>query len=146
MSKKNEKRKRSANGVTQRYPGDKEQSDVYQRHAVRSLKSKIESVVACALAVIGRSRTWADIWQRSTLISAAMMRAMHDTDPAGLDPHSPGAKLDAGKPDASLLLSFGRALEAVAEIGTFSVECVGSVGVDVERGRLVGERIGGYER
>ena len=40
-------------------------------------------------------------------------------DPNGLDQHSPGAKLDHGKPDASLLLMFGQALSAVAQVGTF---------------------------
>ena len=34
----------------------------------------------------------------------------------------PGVKLDKGKPDASLLLDFGRALLAVAEVGTFGVK------------------------
>jgi len=41
-----------------------------------------------------------------------------ETDPNGLNQHETGAKLDAGKPDASLLLMFGKALEAVAEVGT----------------------------
>ena len=40
-------------------------------------------------------------------------------DPNGLDQHEPGAKLDYGKPDTSLLLMFGKALIAVAEVGTF---------------------------
>jgi hypothetical protein len=35
-----------------------------------------------------------------------------------VDQHQPGAKLDSNKPDLSLLLDFGRALEAVGEIGT----------------------------
>lgn len=35
------------------------------------------------------------------------------------DPHQPGAKLDAGKPDASLLLQFADALTEVAKVGTF---------------------------
>lgn len=42
-----------------------------------------------------------------------------EEDPHGIDQHTPGAKLDAGKPDASLLLMFGKALTAVAEVGTF---------------------------
>lgn len=42
-----------------------------------------------------------------------------ETDPNGLTPHSAGAKLDAGKPDASLLLMFGRALVEVSAVGTF---------------------------
>lgn len=42
-----------------------------------------------------------------------------DTDPHGIDQHSPGAKLDAGKPMAGVLGDFGLALTAVAEVGTF---------------------------
>jgi hypothetical protein len=42
-----------------------------------------------------------------------------EVDPNGIDQHEPGAKVDAGKPDCSLLLLFGRALTEVAEIGTF---------------------------
>jgi hypothetical protein len=44
---------------------------------------------------------------------------MSEKDPNGIDPHAPGAKLDAGKPDASLLLDFGRALAEVARVCTF---------------------------
>jgi hypothetical protein len=41
-------------------------------------------------------------------------------DPTGRDQHEPGAKLDAGKPRPALVLGgFSRALEAVAEVGTF---------------------------
>lgn len=40
-------------------------------------------------------------------------------DPNGLEIGQPGAKTDAGKPDASLLADFGRALMAVAEVATF---------------------------
>jgi hypothetical protein len=43
---------------------------------------------------------------------------MTDVDPNGYEQHEPGAKLDAGKPDASLLLMFGQALIAVSEVGT----------------------------
>lgn len=43
-----------------------------------------------------------------------------ETDPHKVDPHSPGAKLDAGKPRVGLVLKgFSRALMAVAEVGTF---------------------------
>lgn len=41
-----------------------------------------------------------------------------EVDPNGTDQHAPGAKLDHGKPDMSLLLHFGRALQAVAGVGT----------------------------
>lgn len=42
-----------------------------------------------------------------------------EADPYGIGQHIPGAKLDAGKPDTSLLLMFGRALLDVARVGTF---------------------------
>lgn len=45
-----------------------------------------------------------------------------ESDPNGVAQHAHGAKLDSGKPDASLLLMFGKALEAVAEVGTFGAE------------------------
>lgn len=41
-------------------------------------------------------------------------------DPDGLDAHAPGAKLDAGKPRAGLVLGdFARALLAVSIVGTY---------------------------
>ena len=43
---------------------------------------------------------------------------MTDTTLDGIDQHEAGAKLDAGKPDMSLLLMFGKALMAVAQVGT----------------------------
>lgn len=45
-----------------------------------------------------------------------------EVDPDGKDQHEAGAKLDRDKPDASLLLMFGKALIAVAEIGTFGAK------------------------
>ena len=44
---------------------------------------------------------------------------MAETDPAGLDSRAPDAKFDTGKPLAGVLGDFGRALMAVAEVGTF---------------------------
>lgn len=44
---------------------------------------------------------------------------MKETDPDGIKQHDRGAKNDAGKPDASLLLMFGHALKEVAAVGTF---------------------------
>lgn len=42
-----------------------------------------------------------------------------ETDPNGLSPHTPGAKLDAGKVRPALVLGgFARALLAVSRIGT----------------------------
>lgn len=45
-----------------------------------------------------------------------------EADPHGTDQHDPGAKLDGGKPDTSLLLHFGKALLAVAEVGTIGAK------------------------
>lgn len=42
-----------------------------------------------------------------------------ESDPNGIDQHAPGAKCDAGKQLAGVLLDFSRALEAVADVGTF---------------------------
>ncbi len=43
---------------------------------------------------------------------------MIEEDPHGKGQHGSGAKNDAGKPDLSLLLLFGRALSAVGGVGT----------------------------
>lgn len=43
---------------------------------------------------------------------------MKERDPHGKAPNAPGAKLDAGKVQAGLLLDFSRALEAVADVAT----------------------------
>lgn len=43
----------------------------------------------------------------------------NEADPNGFKQNQAGAKLDAGKPDASLLLMFGKALAEVAAVGTF---------------------------
>jgi hypothetical protein len=42
-----------------------------------------------------------------------------EEDSHGIAQHETGSKLDKGKPDASLLLMFGKALRAVSEVGTF---------------------------
>lgn len=47
---------------------------------------------------------------------------MTETDPNGIGQHNPGSKLDANKPQASLLIDFGRALLAVAEVGSFGAK------------------------
>ena len=44
---------------------------------------------------------------------------MIERDPHGLNPHAPGAKLDAGKLRAGRLLQFPRALGAIASIATY---------------------------
>ena len=46
----------------------------------------------------------------------------YEVDPHGLSQNEAGAKLDAGKPDASLLLMFGKALTEVAQVGTFGAQ------------------------
>jgi len=46
-----------------------------------------------------------------------------ESDPNGKDAHDPGAKLDAGKPRMTLVLGgFGKALRAVAEVGTYGAD------------------------
>ena len=46
-----------------------------------------------------------------------------ERDPHGLDPHEPGAKLDAGKVRPELIMrGFARALLAVAEVGTYGAQ------------------------
>ena len=42
-----------------------------------------------------------------------------ESDPTGRDQHAPGAKLDAGKVQASLILDMSRALNAVAQVATY---------------------------
>lgn len=43
-----------------------------------------------------------------------------ESDPTGRDQHSPGAKLDAGKPRVGLVVGgFAKALEEVAKVGTY---------------------------
>lgn len=42
-----------------------------------------------------------------------------EKDPTGKDQHDPGAKLDNGKIKAGVLADFGKALEAVAIVGTY---------------------------
>ncbi len=49
-----------------------------------------------------------------------LLSAPPEQDPSGLSAHTPGAKLDAGKPRPSLVLGgFARALLAVSRIGTY---------------------------
>jgi hypothetical protein len=48
---------------------------------------------------------------------------MNELDPNGKDPHSPGAKLDAGKNRLGLVLGdFALALEQVGRVGTFGAK------------------------
>lgn len=51
-----------------------------------------------------------------------MALTLPEMDPIGIKQHEPGAKLDHGKPDLSLLLMFGRALSAVGDVGTFGAK------------------------
>lgn len=49
--------------------------------------------------------------------------AAPESDPAGKDPHTPGAKLDAGKIRPGLVLGgFARALKEVARVGTYGAQ------------------------
>ena len=46
-------------------------------------------------------------------------RKTPERDPGGIDPNTPGAKLDEGKVLAGVLGDFAYALEMVARVGTF---------------------------
>lgn len=55
--------------------------------------------------------------------SPTMFTHPAESDPNGLDPHAPGAKLDAGKNRLGLVLGgFARALEEVGKVGTYGAE------------------------
>jgi len=47
---------------------------------------------------------------------------MTETDPIGIDQHSPGAKLDNGKLLAGILQQWPRALTALLEVATFGAK------------------------
>ena len=52
-----------------------------------------------------------------------LLGAQPEADPTGKDPHQPGAKLDAGKTRAWLMVAdFANALEAVARVTTVGAE------------------------
>lgn len=44
---------------------------------------------------------------------------LSERDPYGLAPNCPGAKLDAGKPDMSLMVDFHGAMREVAKVATY---------------------------
>lgn len=45
---------------------------------------------------------------------------MVEADPSGISPHTPGAKLDAGKNRVGLVVNgFAKAIEEVSRVGTF---------------------------
>lgn len=54
--------------------------------------------------------------------SGCSAKRQGEKDPHGMDPHQPGAKLDAGKPDMSLLIDFSVALREVAKVGDFGAQ------------------------
>lgn len=59
-----------------------------------------------------------------------------ETDPNGVDPHEPGAKLDSGKPMVGLVLGdFAQALNEVAKVGTIGAKKYTMHGwLEVEKG------------
>lgn len=61
-----------------------------------------------------------------------------ERDPSGLDPHSPGAKVDAGKVRPSLIIEgMARAVWAVSQVATFGAAKYTDGGwVLVERGQM----------
>lgn len=78
--------------------------------------------------VSGTARTFTEKgeWDASRSYSGFDLVRLHlptekpsEADPHGKQPHEPGAKLDVGKPQAGLLIDFGNALLAVAEVSTY---------------------------
>jgi hypothetical protein len=73
------------------------------------------------------STEWAPIWFHNgnndgTVLcgKCALKNSLCESDPNGIDPHGPGAKLDAGKLKAALVMGdFARALTEVIRVGTF---------------------------
>lgn len=66
-----------------------------------------------------------DQWEQDTMDDAMFKVLTGDKmekDPNGINDHENGCKKDKGKPDASLLGMFGKALLAVAEVGTYGAE------------------------
>lgn len=57
-----------------------------------------------------------DVVQRCLI--TGKIEATKKQDPTGRKPNEPGAKLDAGKQYAGVLLDFAHALSAVADVGT----------------------------
>ncbi|MBN2251062.1 MAG: hypothetical protein JW724_03190 [Candidatus Altiarchaeota archaeon] len=56
---------------------------------------------------------------REKMFNYIQGEGLHESDPNGLNPHEPGAKLDDGKVKAGVLMAFGRALNEVARVGTY---------------------------
>ena len=55
--------------------------------------------------------------------AAAVPPWAEERDPHGLDPHVPGAKVDAGKAQPELIMrGFSRALSAVTDVGTYGAQ------------------------
>lgn len=69
----------------------------------------------------GSETTASKKWKDTTKENSDLTSTSAQTDPNGLDPHAPGAKLDAGKPcgQQGLIEYFPRALEMVSAISTF---------------------------
>lgn len=70
-------------------------------------------------------RNFSYIWR----IKLSPSQTHAETDPHGRDPHTPGAKLDAGKNRLSLVMfGFSRALQEVGRVGTYGANKYTDVG------------------
>ena len=77
-----------------------------------------------------KKETIADIMANRHTIRSA------ESDPTGRTAETPGAKLDAGKPDMCLLLDFGKALLAVGVVCTYGAKKYSAKGwLEVPEGR-----------
>lgn len=84
-------------------------------------RNKSESVESIVRRMDDRFH-FSSIEKESTVVTE---RELHicDYDPSGIDSHTPGAKLDAGKIRPDLVLGgFPRALTEVCKVGTFGAE------------------------
>lgn len=66
-----------------------------------------------SVIVAKKGKTLAEVFAADPIPKASAER-----DPTGRDQHAPGAKVDAGKQLAGVLMDFSRALTAVAEVGS----------------------------
>lgn len=101
-------------------PPDREK---FKKFAEKWLAAREERALAQAQTLKNEGPSWRDIKVTIDRKQAETPEDLgkpvrREADPHGKDPHEMGAKLDAGKVQAGVLLDFSRALWKVAEVGT----------------------------
>ena len=94
--------------------------------AVEELRNKLKTDAMCGFLTeeelirdLTAAKAHADIAEVGS-VSSLKIPTFEETDPNGVDQHTAGAKLDAGKVKAGLVLGdFSNALLAVSEVGTY---------------------------